>query len=224
MTGALSLYEASDWRQAVSNISLGMTEPLNTTTSANTVALYNPDEMTSEANLLQRARKYEEQALVEIYDRFSPGIFRYSLRLLGDANLAEDCVSETFSRLLNSLRQGKGPSQYLQAYLYQIAHHLVMDHYRRQPTNELALDVDQLTTGQEGEPLADGSDITPQRLRSALAALTPDQHQVIVLKYLEQLDNATIAQVVQKSVGSVKSLQHRALSSLRRLLFQDQET
>lgn len=188
--------------------------------SQNAEPYYNRVEMTPEEILLQRARQFEEAALVEIYDRFSPGIYRYSFRLLGDVDLAEDCVSETFSRLLRSLRHGKGPRQYLQAYLYQIAHHWITDHFRSQPAQEL-LDVDDLALHQADESDPDWTEIAPHRLRSALAALTPDQRQVIVLKYLEDMDNATIARVVQKPVGAVKSLQHRAINSLRRLLSVD---
>ena len=63
----------------------------------------------SESDLLHRVHQMEAQALAEIYDQFSPGIFRYALRLLGDTDRAEDCVSETFSRLLQTLHKGKRP-------------------------------------------------------------------------------------------------------------------
>ncbi len=89
------------------------------------------------------------QALAEIYDRYSPGLYAYAMRLLGDACLAEDCVSETFARFLKSLRAGQGPEAYLQAYLYRIAHNWITDHYRRQPM--LDLDED-LRAGDEVRP------------------------------------------------------------------------
>jgi RNA polymerase sigma-70 factor (ECF subfamily) len=57
-----------------------------------------------------------------------------------------------------------------------------------------------------------------QQVRSALALLTPDQRQVITLKYLEEWENEDIARALNKPVGAVKSLQHRAIESLRRLL------
>ena len=57
-----------------------------------------------------------------------------------------------------------------------------------------------------------------QQVRSALALLTPDQRQVIMLKYLEEWENEDIARALNKPVGAVKSLQHRAIESLRRLL------
>jgi RNA polymerase sigma-70 factor (ECF subfamily) len=60
--------------------------------------------------------------------------------------------------------------------------------------------------------------MTANELHATLDGLTDEQRQVIVLKFLEDLDNRSIAEVIGKSEGSVKSLQHRALRSLRRLL------
>jgi RNA polymerase sigma-70 factor (ECF subfamily) len=57
-----------------------------------------------------------------------------------------------------------------------------------------------------------------QEIRTSLAELTEEQRQVIVLKFVEDLENREVAEIVGKSEGSVKSLQHRALRSLRRLL------
>jgi RNA polymerase sigma-70 factor (ECF subfamily) len=74
-----------------------------------------------EKAILSRAKQFDRQALEEIFDLYSPGIYRYAYHLLGDAELARDCMSETFIRLLNALQHGNGPDNYL-AYLYRIAH------------------------------------------------------------------------------------------------------
>ena len=87
--------------------------------------------MTDDTELLQQAWRFEEQALAAIYDRFSPGLYRYAWRLLGDVHLAEECVAETFSRFLHALQGGRGPQEYLQAYLYRVAHNWITDYYRR---------------------------------------------------------------------------------------------
>jgi RNA polymerase sigma-70 factor (ECF subfamily) len=61
------------------------------------------------------------------------------------------------------------------------------------------------------------------RVQTALTLLTPEQRQVIMLKFLEDFSNDEIAEALDKPIGAVKSLQHRALASLRRLLFDDEE-
>ena len=67
--------------------------------------------MTDETDLIQRAGRFEQAALAEIYDHYSLGVFRYAVRLLGDANLAEDCVADTITRYLQALRGGGGPQE-----------------------------------------------------------------------------------------------------------------
>ena len=60
--------------------------------------------MFDEQNALKEARLFNRQALASIYDEYSPGLYRYAMRLLGNSDIAEDCVSETFSRFLKALR------------------------------------------------------------------------------------------------------------------------
>jgi RNA polymerase sigma-70 factor, ECF subfamily len=175
--------------------------------------------MIDEIALLRRARQFDEEALAEIYDTLSPAIYAYAMRILGDADLAEECIADTFSRFLNVLHAGGGPQDYLKAYLYRVAHNWITDRFRHnRPETSLEQEID-LPAGQETEPHNTVADeIERQELRQALALLTPEQRQVITLKYLENLDNAEIAQSLQKPVGAVKSLQHRALATLRRIL------
>ena len=168
--------------------------------------------------ILERARKFEAEALEEIFDTFSPGIYRYAFRLLGDTELARDCMAETFSRFLNALKHESGPNDYLQAYLYRIAHNWITDYYRSKVPPSLPLDM-QIRANPSDEPDQKVTDqIENQQLRAALTLLTPEQRQVIVLKYLEDWENDAIAVAVEKPIGAVKALQHRALGALRRIL------
>ena len=162
--------------------------------------------------------RFEEEALAEIFDRYNAGIFRYALRLLGDTDLARECMSETFSRFLNALRRGVGPDNYLQAYLYRIAHNWITDYYRSQAPASLPLDPEIRSDPAEEPQQAVSDALDLQQVRSALALLSPDQRQVITLKYLEEWENEEIARALNKPVGAVKSLHHRAIASLRRLL------
>jgi RNA polymerase sigma-70 factor (ECF subfamily) len=168
--------------------------------------------------LLKRAKRFEAQALEEIFDTFSQGIYRYAYRLLGDEDLASECMSETFSRFLAALKRDSGPSDYLQAYLYRIAHNWVTDYYRSKIPPSLSLDTVALPDS-AGDPHHIFSEkASSQQLRQALALLTPDQRQVIVLKYLQDWENPAIAQTLNKPVGAIKALQHRGLEALRRIM------
>lgn len=169
-----------------------------------------------EVELLTRTRQFDRQALAEVYSRYSDGLYVYAYRLLGDAQSAEDCVSETFSRFLGALEKGQGPQNHMQAYLYRIAHNWITDQYRRQPAILVALDDERYTNNDTPERQA-ATNLLQQQVREALQQLTPDQRQVILLKYLEGWDNAEVAAAIQKPVGAVKALQHRAIRALKRI-------
>jgi RNA polymerase sigma-70 factor (ECF subfamily) len=165
--------------------------------------------------LLELARGFDLAALGEIYDCYSPGLVRYATRLLGQSDLAEECVAETFSRFLKALHTGGGPTDALQAYLYRMAHHWITDHYRRQPPPTFSLN--ETLASDLGDPAQTAlENIEREQVRDALMRLTPEQREVVVLRYLEGWENAEVAALLGKPVGAIKALQHRALDALRR--------
>jgi len=172
--------------------------------------------VSDEQDLLKRASQIETQALAEIYDTHSPGIYRYAMRLLGDITLAEDCVAETFLRFLKSLRERRGPRDHLQAYLYRIAHNWIVDVYRK---NEPVFELNDAIRSEADVPEEEAAQhIRQKQVRKAIRHLTPDQQQVISLKYLEEWSNEEVARAMKKPIGAIKSIQHRALRSLYKLL------
>jgi len=177
--------------------------------------------VTTDKELLKLARKFDPVILADIYNTFSPGIYRYAMRLTGDQILAEECVAESFSRLLHAFSTRRGPQDYLQAYLYRIAHNWIVDYYRKKPFEPDLLDEKQADDRCAPEELT-GLSLQNHHLRKAILTLTPDQQQVIALKYLQGLENQEIARIIKKPVSAIKSLQHRALRSLKKLLDQQE--
>jgi RNA polymerase sigma-70 factor (ECF subfamily) len=101
--------------------------------------------------------------------------------------------------------------------VYRIAHNLITDRYRRGPRPEAELD-ETLEAADDDPAEAAAQRIAQARARAALWKLTTDQRQVILLKYFEGLSNDEVAAALDKPVGAIKSLQHRALDSMRRVL------
>lgn len=168
-----------------------------------------------EQELIRLASQLDAEALAEIYDRYSPALYGYAMRLLNDPALAEDCVAETFARFLKSLQKGQGPRDHLRAYLYRVAHNWIVDLYRNsQQTSEL----DETLQSEEFTEEEVTKRISQKQIREAIHNLTPNQQKVISLKYLEDWNNEEIAKVLHKTVGAVKSIQHHALVSLQKLL------
>ncbi|MBK9208323.1 MAG: sigma-70 family RNA polymerase sigma factor [Anaerolineales bacterium] len=94
-----------------------------------------------------------------------------------------------------------------------------MDHYRRETSTEEL--TDNLPNTEDTENATEHN-LSQNRVREALHKLTEDQQQVIALKFLEGWENEDIARVLNKPVGAVKSLQHRALARLQKTLLEDE--
>ncbi len=150
--------------------------------------------------------------LGDIYDTYAPQIFRYIYHRLGDQCLAEDLTGEVFVRFLHARPMYIN----LSAFLYRMAHNLIVDYLRTHKPTQL---LDDQIISDHGDPAQMAEiEVERTRLRRAILRLAPAQQQVIVLKFLEGLANEEIARVVDKPVSAVKSLQHRGLVALRDLL------
>lgn len=174
---------------------------------------------TGEQAWLVRARQYDVTALAELYDRYAPRVYAYVYRRVGDPHLAEDLVGDVFVRVVQAIRSKRPWHTSFRAWLYRIAHNVVIDHYRhQQPVPTASLDEGWLPAVEESSraPLQDPLD--HQRLRAALCHLTQEQQQVLVLRFGEGLTIRETAQVMRKTTGAVKALQHRAIVTLRRIL------
>lgn len=176
----------------------------------------------SEIDLLSGARQFDKAILTEIYDLYSPGLFAYAFRLMGESAAAEDCVSETFTRFLNALRNGGGPVDHLQAYLYRVAHNWITDRYRREPLAPLELDENFTTQSDDHLENHVAQNIEIHKIHQALRALTPEQRLVITLRFFEGWDTLQVAAATQRPVGAVKALQFRGVAALRRALNMDE--
>lgn len=177
---------------------------------------------------LSEARLLKEEALGAIYDAYHAELYRYAYRLIGSEQDAEDLVGEAFYRFLRALSAGGGPHDHLKAYLYRVVHNLAVDRHRRGHDRVLDAVGEHEALAAEDNPAAEAENtIRQEQARAALWRLTPEQRQVILLKFFQGLSNEEIANVLNKPLGAIKSLQHRALNALRRMLIpasQDQET
>lgn len=173
---------------------------------------------TSDRELLQQAREYDAQAVAEMYDRYAEPIYRYLYRYLGDAAQAEDLTSEVFLRLLNALNTPRAPRDQVQGWLYRVAHNLAMDWFRQQAKGG-SLDLNESLPAEANSPLAELEKRQAQgRLRAAIRELTVDQQRVILLRFGQGYKIAEASQLMGRSEGAIKILQHRAIRRLRKLL------
>lgn len=159
----------------------------------------------------------DRQLLMEMYESHNLGIYRYAYRMLGDKDLAEDCVGDTFLRLLIAVRKGTLPEN-IRAFLYRIAHNWIADHYRRQPPLQVALDENLHSDPNSKVPYLLESEAGRQRVRSALLRLSVEQRQVIELRFLENWSHTKVAKALGRSVEATRAVQYRAVKALRQIL------
>jgi RNA polymerase sigma-70 factor (ECF subfamily) len=177
-----------------------------------------------EAKLIQRAKLGDPAAFAEIYEQCQPAIYRYIFYQIGDAATAEDLTSEVFVRLVDKIDRFTYRGRPLLAWLYTIARNLITDHRRRtklaQPLElEKQLIADTIDVEESIE-----DKLARRRVIAAIAQLTEEQRQVILLRFTEGMDNTSTASILGKSVNAVKAQQHRALAALRRILERDEHS
>lgn len=174
--------------------------------------------MENEIQLLHRARKFDEQALAAIFDTYYRPLYRYLYHHVGHVQTAEDLAAKVFQRFLEALHNGQAPDSHLSAWLFKVAHHLAIDEARRFVHRDYAPLDENIPTLEINMEEHFHIAYETQRVQFALKNLTPQQKSVIILHFLEGLDNAEIARVLHSTIGAVKALQHRALAALRRQL------
>ena len=167
---------------------------------------------------INSAPTQEKRVLIEIYERYSPEIFRYAYRMLDDNDLAEDCVADTFLRLLIAVRGGISLEN-IRAYLYRIAHNWIVDRYRRRPPlDDISLEENFHTDAESNPSHLVGQKLDRQRVRSALHRLPSEQRQVIELRFMENFSHDEVAIALGKTVEAARALQYRAVEALRQML------
>ena len=158
----------------------------------------------------------DAKAIGAVYDQYFSEVYRYVLYRVGDQHLAEDIASDVFIRLLEALKSGRGPETNLKGWLIGTASHVVMDHLRkkyRRPEDELPDSLPDLEPG----PASEVDQREQNRLvRGAYSKLTPEQQDVLALRFGQGYSLEETASRMDKNVNAVKALQFRALAALQR--------
>ncbi len=174
-----------------------------------------------EQKLIRAAQHGDENAVGELYNTHVDKVYHYLFYRVESHEVAEDLTAEVFMRFVEGLATYQDRNVPLLAWLYQIAHARLVDHYRQKPT----VDIDDTseTTELTAEEDMDSElmrTYQQEQVQAALRTLKDDQRQVLVLRFIEGYNLQETAEVLGKSVGAVKVMQHRALQMLSRLLVQ----
>lgn len=171
-------------------------------------------ERDADAQLLLRLASPDAGDAVErLYDRFARRIYRIGLRALGDRQLAEDMVQDTFVRIWRSAPRFDPERGNASAWIFSIARRAAIDAHRRRPPAAPELPHDLVADADQFEVL-----VTGVTVRDALEALSPAHREVLELTYDAELSQASIAERVGVPVGTIKSRTYHAMRALRGVL------
>ena len=182
-----------------------------------------------DGDLVWAAQRGDAGAFGSLYERYFDRIYGYLAYHLRDPDEAEDAAAQVFLRALEALPRYRWTGVPFRAWLYRIAHNLVIDvrrRRRRHPESNLA---DGQADGLAADGHADGrrlgdpagwlaEKVARETLVAAVDDLTALQRQVILLKFAGGMSNAEVAAVLDRTEGAVKALQHAGLRSLQRRL------
>jgi RNA polymerase sigma-70 factor, ECF subfamily len=167
--------------------------------------------------LVARGQQGDRDALEELYLIHFDRIYSYLHVSVGNRHDAEDLTTQTFLKMLEKIGSFKWQSAPFSAWLFRIAHNLAMDHFRArrrwQPEEEVPEPPGEEEPSAELEAM---QSIGRESMLKLIDRLSPEQQQVLTLKFVFNLPNAEVAAILDKTEGAIKSLQHRALVSLQK--------
>ncbi len=174
--------------------------------------------LVDEKQELKTLREIDSKTIGAIYDQYFSEVYRYVLYRVGDQTLAEDIASDVFIRLLEAVKDGRAPQINLKGWLIGTASHVVADHMRkkyRRPEDEISDSLPDLKPG----PASEVDQREQNRaVQSAYTQLTPEQQNVLALRFGQGYSLEETAESMNKNVNAVKALQFRALAALQREL------
>jgi RNA polymerase sigma-70 factor (TIGR02952 family) len=183
---------------------------------------FSSSEMDRQSELVIQAKAGDAEAFGHLYETYLDRIYRYIYFRVTDEQTAEDLISQVFTKAWENLDRYQPSGRPFIAWLYTIAHNTVIDHYRtRKDTvaieNTISLASDAPSPHEQVE-----LHFEADNLRAALQTLTPEQQQVVVLKFISGMSTDEIAGQLRKSAGAIRALQMRALQALAKQMEKDE--
>ncbi|MBZ0281227.1 MAG: RNA polymerase sigma factor [Anaerolineae bacterium] len=178
-----------------------------------------PDVVADEG-LLTQLQRGDRQAVVQAYESYFTPLYQYVRLKVGDRALAQDIVSEVFVKLLESAGKPSAPRENLRAWLFTVARNAVYRVYGQSRQLPLADLEEWMPAPAETDPGVLMDSLPPDRIRHALRMLAADHQEVLILRFGQRMSLKETADLMGKSTAAIKSLQFRAVETLRMILLQ----
>ncbi len=181
------------------------------------------DELKNKEAMIEKlvvlSKRGNQDAFAKLYDIFVDPIYRYVYYRVS-AGDAEDIVETVFLRVWENIRQYKSQKRSFSAWIFRIAHNLIVDHYRSAKDRVFEELHPQIPDqSRQHNPIKSAQSILDNEvLKKALDNMKRQYREVIIYKFINELSNKEISEILGKSEGSLRILQFRALKALKKVL------
>lgn len=167
--------------------------------------------------LVEKSQKGDTEAFAQLYDIFVLPVYRYIYYRVDESDV-EDLTETVFLKAWEHMTQYRKTHVSFAAWLFKIARNLVIDHYRaRNMSDPLDHEVPDERTYMNPIFLTENK-LHNATLKTALGRLQESYQQVILLKFMNDLSNSEISEIMGRTEGNVRVLQFRALQALKEIL------
>jgi RNA polymerase sigma-70 factor (ECF subfamily) len=158
-------------------------------------------------------------ALASLYEQYYDRIVRYIFVRINNQSEAENLGGDVFLRVLQSLDSYRGRREQMRAWLFKIAHNLVVDYLRKiSRRREISINEVEIPDKLNVEEVVEAK-LEVNRLSQALKQLTPAQREVIGLRFFAGFSSAEVGKMLGKSSGAVREMQRAAVQTLREQMY-----
>lgn len=175
-----------------------------------------------EQNYIKQAQKGEKEAFAKVYEHYLPKIYRFILMKVNNKIEAEDLTHEVFLNTWQNLSTYVPREFPFSSWLYRIARNEVIDFYRTNKKN-LRLEIVEEDFLKIPETASHDLDQTLdlEKVKNQIQNLRPEQQDVLIMRFIEDLSHKEIAVALNKSEGAIRLIQHRAINQLKDLIDQN---
>lgn len=173
--------------------------------------------------LVQRAIAGDTDAFASLFEITLPSVYRYLYGRSGDPTLAEDLAQDAYMRAMRAIRTSfTGASTEFLAWMIRIARNRFLDHVKSGRVRWEVVVEETPITFASGNPETEALEsVSGEKLRKALDRLTPEQQEIVLLRFFQGLQITEVAAATGRTEGAVKALQFRALRALERVIQTD---
>ena len=173
----------------------------------------------NELALISRARDGDREAFGALVEQYRDNVYRLAYRMCGNAYDADEAAQEAFVAAWRALPNFRGDAKF-STWLYRLTTNAAIDVMRREKRHQTVGDGEMMELADDADSPQETVERTEQQetVQKALATLSEEYREVLLLRYMEELDYAEIAEVLQLPSGTVKSRINRAKAALKAAL------